>query len=357
MVLKKFSGSGQVVRIALGGVAGLTKTTLLKNIKIRQPHYEVHMSDYKEFFDQFHPDPIVGNLLYVAWRKENGLQTGLHYYDRLALEGVIYNIIRYEVRDEVRIRRIFQTCKELLVSENWQSLVLIPTKGSENAVVEMMKRRNNGIDIMTLDYVNRQTELFKMWAEEFQFPTFEIDVRADIEKQHVQLEEILENMKNVMFNVNENFLMYRCGVDKIRRKHVAIDFLSTSMINFGHETNDVDKLIWDADARGATTIVFVNLDDFGEESIKFMMKIADYINPKRNLLKNGLLVCAWRSNDSTSFVKMWNHIMHISNPGPKPFKLAFIGDNNKLKGYFDFLHLLQLNVGDTQATFNKIEIF
>lgn len=65
--------------------------------------------------------------------------------------------------------------------------VLLPLPGTEKCVVKKMIQRDNGIDTMSEDYVNRQVRVFEAFAEKFKYKIFYIDMGGDIESQQRQV--------------------------------------------------------------------------------------------------------------------------------------------------------------------------
>lgn len=170
--LKNTMSSKQYSRIFFEGVACLGKTTLLRKIQAMSGFEdEVLFTDYFEFCEK------TGDVLNTVHTKEkfsifntwyNKLlnDSSAKFIDRSPLSGSFYRWINGDYSDEY-IKRALHLYEATGIFEGYLYVVFLPMEGTETYLLENMKRRNNGIDMYTLDYIKNQIHVFKLIIETF----------------------------------------------------------------------------------------------------------------------------------------------------------------------------------------------
>nr|WAK98635.1 ORF138 OpOrf-31 [Lymantria dispar multiple nucleopolyhedrovirus] len=214
-------------KLALSGVACLTKSTILRKLEARKD-FRVHMLDYKELYDRFDFDLRVGALLHTAYRCTHdrsatvGEYDRVHIFDRLPTESVVYGAIAQGLSEEDG-RRAYEKCLEMNLHEDWRSVVLMAAPDTEGLVTDKMKRRNNGIDCMNEQYVLAQNKHFKIWSEVMNAPAVEIDWRLDMEAQQTRVINLLHDLVYRWETRENDVLVYYHLLPILRRRYVVCD--------------------------------------------------------------------------------------------------------------------------------------
>lgn len=108
-------------------------------------------------------------------------------YDRSAFSVLIYQIIGKFL--ETNYLEIFNQIKELnLINENDKFLIILPLEKNYNTILQIMTKRNNGLDDLSIDYVKNQHKVFLEFANFFNFPTVIIN--------HLEPEHSIEKIQN-----------------------------------------------------------------------------------------------------------------------------------------------------------------
>lgn len=185
------------MRIALDGVACLGKTSALQIVE-KEFNKSVSFVDYHDYLKIIGQETPSGTkrsglITALAYTVFNLLgQRGGEYVDRSPVSSILYQIVFMpeEERDEALADAfdIF-TCANLL--RDIQIVCLLPAPGTEKHVVELMRKRGNGIDVLTEEYVRAQTFVFRKFVEHFQLSYFEIDVSGDFE---CQIRKLIESI-------------------------------------------------------------------------------------------------------------------------------------------------------------------
>ncbi|ADD73826.1 ORF117 [Lymantria xylina nucleopolyhedrovirus] len=215
-------------KLALSGVACLTKSTILRKLEARKD-FCVHMLDYKELYDKFNFDLRVGPLLATAYRctHDRATATGgeydrIHIFDRLPTESVVYGAIAQGLSEEDS-RRVYEKCLEMNLHENWRSVVLMAAPDTESLVTEKMKRRANGIDCMNEQYVLAQNKHFKIWHETMNAPAVEIDWRSDMEAQQTKVINLIHDLVYRWETRENDVLVYYHLLPILKKRYVVCD--------------------------------------------------------------------------------------------------------------------------------------
>ncbi|CAH2088321.1 unnamed protein product [Euphydryas editha] len=161
----------------IDGVACLTKTTLLQRLENEHPDWAIHYSDYAAFVEKFDLDCGDGqknSLLYTANRfKWEVDPRQVNIFDRHPVTTIVYSYVFEKVCNMDKMMKHFQVAKA--ISPPCKGIVLLPKPGQYELVVNQMKKRNSVLDSINLEYVKKQTTIFRVWAQVFEFPVFEVD--------------------------------------------------------------------------------------------------------------------------------------------------------------------------------------
>nr|ANS71022.1 hypothetical protein [Lymantria dispar multiple nucleopolyhedrovirus] len=273
--------------LALSGVACTTKSTILK--RINGTHNIVsHLSDFKELHDQFDLlfDVYLGQLLYTAHRCQNDVRQvqerpeSVHLFDRMPTESIVYATMD---RSHDECRRVYAKYEQMDLHRDWRSVVLTAAPGSESIVVEAMKRRNNGIDQMTEEYVIKQTERFKLWAEVIKAPIVEIDWRLDIETQQKAVMAIIENMMFDRKDWTPSISTLKCRLPIINNKFLVLRSselikLFDSDVHSKELEKDLIRIVSTHIKEKFTVIVLIVGDKKEEDSTEQAMRLFEKFN-------------------------------------------------------------------------------
>lgn len=184
--------------ITLEGVACTGKTTLLQ--RLFRPNCRVHLSDYHEMGIALGlQGGCADALIYTSVRASRFQPTReepplVHYFDRSNFASVAYaHIFRPGGFSPELLRADCERLKAAGVMKPWaRTLVLLTKPGQEADLVERMARRNNGLDLVTEDYVRRQNEAFRIWAEVFGYRTYTLDTTVSMDLQQDAILAILD---------------------------------------------------------------------------------------------------------------------------------------------------------------------
>lgn len=146
------------------GTACLFKSSIVSILRDRG--YSAKVGDFKEACDEFpflrgkgqgDEDGIILGNIYNAYTLLSEIDGAVH--DRSVLDGIIYDCMFRKIDMPVFTRHIsnFKRMNERWLMENYFMFLL---SGDDEGTLERMLRRNNGIDIMTLDYVEQQNRYF-----------------------------------------------------------------------------------------------------------------------------------------------------------------------------------------------------
>lgn len=185
-----------MVFIALDGVAATTKTTVIS--KLRHT-YKVHCADYKEVSEKLKlcaNDRTLNGLVYILFRSmdhEHLKSGGRHLFDREPCAALLYHLIHND-RPDQEVEALAHLVKRSGLNSHWRSLVLLTRPGQEQAVVDVMVKRANGLDDYTVDYVKRQNRVFRVWACVMNYPTYVVDHSRDLDRQQEEIRLVLRDM-------------------------------------------------------------------------------------------------------------------------------------------------------------------
>jgi thymidylate kinase len=214
---------------ALEGTAATTKTTILKKLIQLRPTIKVHLTDYKEITDEY-----LSAELMTSERKNNALNgmffvltrglsltsdmmkypQQIHVYDRTPESSLIYQMIfanlflinNGNAFDETGLRLYIQAIKEMkkTLHFNYCALVMVCKQGQEALCVDVMRKRDNKIDILTKEYVDVQNRVFRIYADEMNYPVFEVDYTRSLDEQQNEISHFL----NVMIENSDEMLKH-----------------------------------------------------------------------------------------------------------------------------------------------------
>ncbi|CAK1579814.1 unnamed protein product [Parnassius mnemosyne] len=187
--------------IALEGLACTFKTTLLKRFAATNKKVTVHLSDFAEVIQELDlQNKKTAPLIYTAARVAEMAKcsAGVHIFDRVAITSVLYTHIFNEDDDDARHDSILADCASLkksgLMADWGRTLIMLTKPGQEDELVENMRKRGNGLDWLSVEYVRRQNQVFKIFAEQFGLPVYELDLAKSWTDQQDEIVKFLWDM-------------------------------------------------------------------------------------------------------------------------------------------------------------------
>ncbi|ABM45763.1 unknown protein [Spodoptera frugiperda multiple nucleopolyhedrovirus] len=239
-------------RLALGGVACTTKTTLLKKLDKKSNNISVHLSDYKEFNDEYKMDHRVGSLFWIAHRlmtddRDVDNKT-LNVYDRHPMESLVYEAIRRDINLEDSCK-IFEQSAKMNFFDDWKLVFLRVKPGTESHVVKMMRKRNNGIDLITEDYVKKQNERFEQMTRYYNAYEYVIDFSKDLAQQQAEIEQCLMKIIYNWYVVDDSMYVFECRLPKFPKvnnkiKIAGFDLDNTLIVTKSGNVFPRDRFDW-----------------------------------------------------------------------------------------------------------------
>lgn len=264
---------------ALDGVACTTKTTIAKRLG-QTPGWVAHLDDYKELSDKFQLDAASGGMLFATYRMQVDAAhlrdtNNVHLFDRQPMSALVYKLI-HEKADDETIVRAFEACARMGQTKNYASLVLVAKEGTERAVVAAMKRRNNGIDVLTEEYVRQQTKVFCMWAHAFDYPLFYVDYSRSLDDQQASVTDfIMKQVYNTRYDNSDGLVVFNYRLPRVTRLIAGFDLDDTLITSTGRGTfpsnfhdwtfkyDNVKSKLARLIERGYTIVVFTNQNGVG----------------------------------------------------------------------------------------------
>lgn len=180
--------------IYIDGVACTGKTTFLK--KLKSDGVSVGLLDYFEFLQN---NPLLGDLtnsMYSAWLANH--HQWYDVIDRSLYSNMLYNFIfklmgaTDDEYDNI-VDCLTKFLKNLRPLNGDKIYILLVREEQFAAVVENMERRNNGIDVLTIDYVKTQNFVFDLFADCLGLKKVYIDV-YDFESSYKNLYDEIKNI-------------------------------------------------------------------------------------------------------------------------------------------------------------------
>lgn len=168
----------------IDGTCCLFKTSTL--LKLKSEGVPVIMGDYYEhsigepLLLNKSKDPVT-DLIYQAFVSSHLKED--HVHDRLPFSNICYALIFAVINKEKTmedVKSYFKLMKGLeIFPPTWRSLILVSS--DPHAVLEQMKVRANGIDVLNINYVKIQDLVFECFAAEFDMPILKINVEKPLE--------------------------------------------------------------------------------------------------------------------------------------------------------------------------------
>lgn len=188
-----------MVKFYIDGLASTTKTTILHLLRQKHSDWNVRLTDFSECIQTLKDERIADSkerntLIYVMLRcSETFDPLKINICDRHPAASIAYNFIFDPINfNEMKTERTFLKIKKLF--PDWRGCILLPKDGQEKLIVKFMKKRNNGLDIFTEDYVTSQIRIYKIWAKIMQTPIRYIDFEKDLDIQQINLMTDIESM-------------------------------------------------------------------------------------------------------------------------------------------------------------------
>lgn len=122
-------------------------------------------------------DEQVFNLIYLASTcNRDFFKDGI--FDRSPITPILYYMVHHweQTKDHSLFKNvIIDYLKNVLPSDS-TGIIVVPQIGQEKKVLQKMNERKNGLDIMTIQYVLIQREIFVLVAEALNWPLITIDI-------------------------------------------------------------------------------------------------------------------------------------------------------------------------------------
>lgn len=192
--------------LVLEGTSGCGKTTILKLLE--QNGRIIGYYDYCEDLQTGDSDVVMKSTNYMFLYGLRKLCTQLEHmktfpnkqfvYDRSFLASYCYSIIFdsskwvYNVDSGVEELVDFKLPKEILLYMKKLGDIIIFIAGDPEYTLQLMNKRANGIDILTVDYILRQNIIFTRLADLLGAPKIIIDVDISREELYKQIKNFVE---------------------------------------------------------------------------------------------------------------------------------------------------------------------
>ena len=156
-------------RLTLCGFSGVGKTEFIKNLG---NSYDTLFLDYHEnskrcgMLKNKHSDPVVQILYTIYVTNEYRLVQGEKrlIQDRCAISDVLYECVYEHMKDGSGIRKLDQIFEDPFmvdIIKEFNILFLIVPPNAHQKVLDQMILRGNGIDILSLEYLEAQWIIFE----------------------------------------------------------------------------------------------------------------------------------------------------------------------------------------------------
>ncbi len=189
------------MKIYIDGVACLGKTSFLLETQEKYGKDTVKLTDFYQFQEIIKLPKELVDSGYNCWFRQqtNEDESKTLIIDRSTYSNFIYSMIFKNIPLEDGRKYLQQLKESSQDSSNETShekldviLFIVPKPGQEEMVLELMIKRNNGIDVLSLDYISSQINFFKMAAEVLDMPIFEIDV-TNFSKSYKEIKKYVYN--------------------------------------------------------------------------------------------------------------------------------------------------------------------
>lgn len=125
-------------------------------------------------------------------------------YDRSPFSVILYKIIHDKTFDFNNLGLVFKQISDLkLIKTNEQFLIILPQPANFHLVLEHMKKRSNNIDILNIDYIQRQFHVFYEFSKFFGLPTFFVSHQ---DNEHIE-QSIRLLYNNALYLYNSSLFM------------------------------------------------------------------------------------------------------------------------------------------------------
>lgn len=163
--------------IFIDGVGCLGKTTAIQRMKDPKNKIDYLLMDYLEMTEKY---PIFlkkfmqseMEAAYSIKFMQEIIKTDpdfTYFVDRSPISGILYSIIIKLMNGQIKndSESILKELKCIEVLDKYNINFIIPQEIHYYQILERMKKRNNGIDNMTLEYIDFQTKVFKLIGEQY----------------------------------------------------------------------------------------------------------------------------------------------------------------------------------------------
>lgn len=170
--------------VFIEGTACLFKTTSLVALK---DDFKVSLSEFSVDVDLYpHYRAKTSSLEYTIYKfiQYFMMSSTFNIMDRTPLSNWFYSLIFENLKSPINLNEIGENLPEIFVEfcKKLNVLVVISPEGEENIVLDRMINRSNGIDILSIDYVRSQNQIFSYFATLFEWPVIVVKTENNIEE-------------------------------------------------------------------------------------------------------------------------------------------------------------------------------
>ncbi|AGC36320.1 hypothetical protein TF1A_00106 [Chrysodeixis chalcites SNPV TF1-A] len=228
--------------LSLGGVACTTKTTILRQIvQDKIPNVVVHFDDYKELHDRYQFDHRMGSELFAAYRNANDTvfkndYMNVHIFDRQPMESLVYSSLRHKINKNISYYMYINSAN-MGLHDGWKSVILRTHPSNDELFVEMMKKRDNKIDMYTRGYIREQNNRFNLWSKAVDATELYVNLQNNDIKRLTQEQNNIKNyIVNQIYNVEclDGLVVYKFRLPIIQDRIAlfSYDYLLWNLLSF-----------------------------------------------------------------------------------------------------------------------------
>lgn len=142
----------KITRVYLDGVACMGKTTICSQLD--NMGVSVGLFDLTDFFRIMGPGSKRED--YIPWFKQRLLESNAAVIDRSPIASFLYPMMFNGSSKTEMIEQM----KKINLNDDEIVFMILPTIDSYNTILNRMKKRNNQLDILNIDYIKIQYEAF-----------------------------------------------------------------------------------------------------------------------------------------------------------------------------------------------------
>lgn len=147
----------RMAQLFLDGVACLGKTSVLH--ELCNQGIPVGLFDFHEYYQEFKKKDYDE---YRRWLRHGMEQMKAGIFDRTKYSSNLYDIIHNILNGKLKFEDSLDLIADVPYVPN--TLVFLPMNKNYEPILKRMVARNNGLDVLTTDYVEVQTQVFTAYA-------------------------------------------------------------------------------------------------------------------------------------------------------------------------------------------------